>query len=294
MKTLALISGGPDSVFLFYFLRERGEAFEVLHFNHHLRGAESHAEQVFVERLCREHGVVCHVRHLSLPKTGNTQALAREERLKACFALQQTHGVGRIITAHHRDDWLETLLMRQRRGAGLAGFAGIRHRTRLRHPGLDGTFLEVYRPLLNRRKDELIACLTARGFKFCIDSSNASPRYERNRLRASLRNREVPEEIFMHAALLQGIDSYFSLRADWLTRAYPNRVPPGVWLTLPEELKFRVFSHLMRKAGYRKQVERKHFALIQNRHHVKLVLDHAVFRKNRDGCNFSSLPTRAV
>lgn len=294
MKTLALISGGPDSVFLFYFLRQRGESFEVLHFNHHLRGEESDGEQCFVEALCRKFGVFCHVRHLAIPTTGNMQALAREERLKACFALQQTHGVGRIITAHHRDDWLETLLMRQRRGAGLAGFAGIRYRTRLHYPGLEEAFLEVCRPLLNRRKDELIAYLTAHGFEFCIDSSNASPRYERNRLRASLRNREAPEEIFMHAALLQGIDSYFAARADWLTRAYPYRVPPGVWLVWPEELKFRMFSHLMRKAGYQKQIERKHFALIQNRRHVKLVLDRAVFRKNRDGCNFSSLPVTAV
>jgi tRNA(Ile)-lysidine synthetase-like protein len=287
MKTLALVSGGPDSVFLFHWLRKRGEVFEVLHCNHHLRGAESDAEQGFVERLCSTHGVVCHVRHLSLAKTGNTQAQARAERLKACFALQESRGITRIVTAHHRDDWLETLLMRQRRGAGLAGLAGIRYRWLLPHPQRDNVFLEVHRPLLHRRKEELLAFLTTRGWKYCIDSSNATPRYERNRVRAHLHGHKVPEEVFKLAAQLQGIDAYFTARANSLQREFPHAAPSEAWQPWPKELRFRYFRDRMRAHGYQKQIERRHFAVTAGPGRVKLVLDQAVFVKNRHGWHFS-------
>jgi tRNA(Ile)-lysidine synthase len=92
----------------------------------------------------------------------------------------RAHGVGLIATAHTQDDQAETLLMRLARGSGLDGLSAMAATAPLQ----DGESLLIGRPLLDVSKARLQASLRARGIGWIEDPSNASPVFERVRLRA--------------------------------------------------------------------------------------------------------------
>ena len=178
------VSGGPDSLALLLLaaaaLPGRIAAATV---DHGLR-AESAAEAAMVAGVCRELGVP----HATLTVTvseGNVQAAARAERYAALSAWLERSGLAALATAHHADDQAETLLLRLNRASGVAGLAGVRVRGRV-----PGTAQVLLRPLLDWRRAELGALVTAAGLVAAQDPSNADPKYDRARLRAALADAE--------------------------------------------------------------------------------------------------------
>lgn len=295
IRELLLISGGPDSVFLFHRYLElkekRAVDFAVLHVNHGLRGAESEGDEAFVRDLCALHGVKCFARRLE-PETfrsGNLQDFARRERLRICFELQRDFGFAVAVTAHHADDVLETLIMRGARGSGLSGLCGIRRRSSVRNPLLPGARLNLFRPLLNRTKVEILELLKAEGIGFRTDSSNLTDKYFRNRVRKNLtRGSESPRHSLLALSrALQSADDYFRARVAFLLNRYRHFVPMAEWNSWPEEIRFRFFAKKMRRNGYRKQIGRKHFAAV-SLDNAKSVLGGAHFFKDASGCYFYS------
>ena len=180
------VSGGIDSTALLIALRELG-SIELLaaHVNHHLRGAESDGDQAFVRDLCARLGVPLRVADGTLGaeaiKHRGVEAAAREVRYARLQAIRTEVGAKWIATAHQKNDQAETVLMRMR---------GI-------HPvRADG----VIRPLLEVPRAEIERFLAARGVVARADSSNADPRFVRNRVRA-LVNAMSAEEIDRLASL---------------------------------------------------------------------------------------------
>ena len=223
------VSGGIDSVALLRLLLElRGElglVLSVVHFNHKLRGAESEADQEFVARLAREHGLEFFVdsgdvarhaaeEHVSLEaaarelRYGFFEHLLRESRPQGLkpATLDAPHGAAlsralskpgvegdaltatrldRIVTGHTLDDQAETVLMRIIRGSGMNGLGGI-------HPHIsvesdDGEVCgEIVRPLLESRRCELQKYLNDIGQAWREDSTNADHAFTRNRVRQLL------------------------------------------------------------------------------------------------------------
>lgn len=293
-RSLLLVSGGPDSVLLFHFflfLRQHTHLrFEVIHFNHGLRGVESQREANFVKTLCEEHDVLCHVRHLRLPHMGNLQNEARERRLRSCLKLSHKKRYTFFVTAHHQDDFLETLMMRAQRGAGLSGMTGIRHLTRL--SSKTGSSLFLYRPLLAMTKQEILNTLSQRQLEYCVDSSNLLPRYFRNRVRFFLKgqgdSKKVKSHLYQLACHLGKVDDYLNARVFDLGKQYPKFIPKSEWQSWPEEIRFRFFRHQMNHHGFGRQIERRHFALLGRVPH-KLVLNEAVFLEDKWGCYFTTL-----
>src|SRR5262249_40875505 len=109
------------------------------------------------------------------PKTGIQEA-ARIARYRLLADWCRDHGCLHLLTAHHRDDQIETHLIRRRaqRGPdGLAGMSAIRELADCR----------ILRPLLAFPKDRLVAFLNAQGQPFIGDPSNANAAFERSRLR---------------------------------------------------------------------------------------------------------------
>jgi len=103
------------------------------------------------------------------------QAAARRVRYDYLAEVAETVDANRIATGHHADDLAESLVMRLINGAGSGGLAGMARR---RKP--------LIRPLLELRKDDLIAYATEHNITFAHDRSNQSPRYLRNRIRAEV------------------------------------------------------------------------------------------------------------
>lgn len=273
---LLLCSGGPDSVFLFHQLKEKGLNFSVVHFQHHQRdSAEMDAE--FVSHLCRAAGVPFFIVDLDFSNSKtNFQNQARRERYLWAKDWCQSKKSPLILTAHHLDDQIETLLFRLSRGAGLKGLAGIREQSLL-------WGVPVCRPLLHLSKSQILKQLDEHGWDYCVDESNASEKYERNKIRHQLLPKfslEQKQNIAHLAEFLQQADVYFSTRACFYSK------PSGILLRTefdawPEELQFRVIQKLVSKQGFEKQFEDKHFHMIlKETAHLQLG-DCEIFKDNQ-------------
>lgn len=177
------VSGGSDSLALLALaLDARGAAgVRVATVDHRLQPGSAAVAAGVAER-CAALEVACDVLALDwpAPPTRGVQAAAREARYAALGGWAGAHGLRFIATAHHADDQAETLLMRVRRGAGLAGLAGIRATRAL----ADG--VRLIRPLLGWRRGDLAAVVAAAGWTAHDDPANADPRHERSRARALL------------------------------------------------------------------------------------------------------------
>ena len=195
-RVCAAVSGGADSVALLRGLVRLPEItdnpnlrrnFFVATVDHRSRGAESDGDVAFVEALAAELGVDFFRRTLDpteleaeARRQGSWESAARELRYRALVDAAKTGGARFLATAHHRDDQLETLLFRLFRGAGFDGLRGV--------PAvrpLDES-LVLIRPLLAVGRAEILAYLAQLNQPYRVDSSNASPRYARNRIRNEL------------------------------------------------------------------------------------------------------------
>lgn len=170
------VSGGADSVFLLYFLAERGGVpLTVLHVDHGLRGVDSDLDSTFVEVMAGQLRLPF-IRYAMGPVTGNLEQYCRRERM-AFFARVISQGlVECVATGHTASDQAETVLMRLLRGTGTTGLRGVLPVTR------EG----LVRPLLGVRRDEVRDWLRSRGIAWREDGSNSSVSFLRNRVRAQL------------------------------------------------------------------------------------------------------------
>jgi tRNA(Ile)-lysidine synthase len=186
-KLLLALSGGADSVLLLHCLaaaRPRPEV-RAVHVDHGLRGAESDGDARFCAELCAQLGVPLVVRRIQLDaRAGDLEARAREARYAILAEEARASGHLTLLTGHHGDDVLETLLQRWVRGSELAGLRGPRALRELVEAGK--TSVRVVRPLLGFRREEVRALLKARGLDWREDSSNRDERFTRTRTRHGL------------------------------------------------------------------------------------------------------------
>ena len=155
-----------------------------VHVDHGLRGDEGFEDAAFCARLCGRLQVPFVRRSLELnADASNLEARAREGRYALLAEEAGRSGVRVVLTGHHQDDALETLLMRWMRGSALPGLAGLKSRTTF---GRGDQRIEVTRPLLTLRREEVRHLLSDRDIEWREDSSNKSPRFTRNRIRHGL------------------------------------------------------------------------------------------------------------
>jgi tRNA(Ile)-lysidine synthase len=184
-RVVAAVSGGSDSVALLRLLHLvsgdcRFTLACVAHLNHGLRGDESDADERFCRELASGLGIAfdvghCDVARLARDEHVSIEVAARRARYDFFADAARRLQVDRIATGHTRDDQAETFLLRVLRGAGATGLAGIRPRRGL-----------VVRPLLDIRRNDLLAFLASLGQDFRTDSSNRDLRIPRNWVRHRL------------------------------------------------------------------------------------------------------------
>jgi tRNA(Ile)-lysidine synthase len=176
-RVLVAVSGGPDSVALLDLLCRTRNVHElepvVGHVDHGIH-PDSAAVGRQVTALAAELGLPCHLEAVALGSAaGETDA--REARYRLLFALADRLGIGPVVTAHHADDQLETILLRVLGGSGPAGLAGMASVTG-----------RLVRPLLPFRRDELTRYVDERGLTVWHDPSNRDPVHLRSWLRQEL------------------------------------------------------------------------------------------------------------
>jgi tRNA(Ile)-lysidine synthase len=176
-KLIVAISGGIDSVVLAYLCNELNFNFALAHCNFNLRGEESNADQDFVLDLAERLNAEVYVQNFDTQAHADEykksiQMAARALRYNWFDELAAQFNFDYILTAHHADDNLETFLINFTRGTGLNGLTGI--------PMINES---VVRPLLPFSREEIELYAKQKGIKWREDSSNASRKYLRNKLR---------------------------------------------------------------------------------------------------------------
>lgn len=237
------VSGGPDSLALLLLacaaLPGRVAAASV---DHRLR-PEGLLEALHVEDICERLG--CPHTILALdppPGPANLQAEARNARYDALGRWAEAAGLAAVATGHHLDDQAETLLMRLRRGSGVAGLGGIRPVQRIGG-------LTVLRPLLGWRKAELVHLVASAGIEPADDPSNRDPRFDRAAARKLLRATPdlAPERLARSAAACRAAADAL----DWAEQQLATerlRCAGGTVSLDPAELPGELKRRLLRRA----------------------------------------------
>lgn len=194
---LVALSGGADSRLLLTLtvraLREQAPAANAeprviaAHLHHGIRGSEADRDEAFCRRICAEAGIPLAVEHADIPalaaESGESpETAARRARYGFFRRIMTEQSIPVLLTAHHADDNLETILDRLLRGSGTRGMGGIPPTRSLGYTP-DGTELMVHRPLLGYTKQDILDACDELGLDYVTDSTNGEIAYTRNRLR---------------------------------------------------------------------------------------------------------------
>lgn len=176
-KLLLATSGGIDSMVLLHLCHQLKLDIRVAHCNFQLRGAESDGDEAFIKVQCENLDTLVFVNHFDTKEFAekqkqSIQVVARNLRYEWFHTLLVNNDYDYILTAHHLDDSLETFLINFTRGSGLDGLTGI--------PKQNGY---IVRPLLPFSRSEIEAFAKENSIQWREDSSNASDKYLRNKLR---------------------------------------------------------------------------------------------------------------
>lgn len=172
-KYVVAVSGGVDSVVLLHLLAQTpGVAITVAHFDHGIRD-DSEQDRKLVQEHAAVLGLPFVYDRVELGK-GASEATAREARYAFLRSVQKTSGAQALVTAHHKDDLLETVIINLLRGTGRLGLSSLSDKSDLR------------RPLLEFTKKDIATYASEQGLVWREDTTNSDTKLLRNYIRRVL------------------------------------------------------------------------------------------------------------
>ncbi len=245
------VSGGIDSscmLHLFHkFLQQDDISFEpvVGHVQHDLRDEGPAEDRAFVRSLAEEYGLKfkcrkVHVRSAVDQSSASEEAIARRKRYAALQKICHSVDAGTLVTAHHREDQIQTILMRLWRGTGLQGLCGIRPvrpvgQTEINSEGVNAClnpdppvgseFVQLLRPMIHVPKESIQTYVDEHDLSWREDPSNRDLNYRRNLIRERVipRVRNVLQESYPNLLLRiqhRANDIDRSLRETWMEKEF--------------------------------------------------------------------------
>jgi tRNA(Ile)-lysidine synthase len=215
-RILLAVSGGKDSVLMCQFFNASGIEFGISHCNFKLRDIDADLDETFVKDLAKQFNVPFHstsfdTRGYSIEQHVSVQMAARDLRYKWLEEIRIANNYDFIAVAQHKNDAVETILLNLVRGTGISGLHGIRAKLNL-----------IVRPLLFLSRDEIDELIEIEGISYREDSSNASVKYARNKIRIEV----IPKLKELNPALVEtfesnlrhfaGIEQFFKEQIDGL------------------------------------------------------------------------------
>ena len=179
-RILVTVSGGIDSVVLLDSLVKIGYSCCIAHCNFQLRNEESDGDETFVRALADKYGIPILVKKFETADYAESgkisiQMAARELRYDWFEEQRLENKCDWVVTAHNKNDVIETFLLNLSRGTGIQGLTGIKPKSG-----------RLVRPLLFASRDDIKKYALANNLDWREDSSNASSKYSRNKIRLNI------------------------------------------------------------------------------------------------------------
>ncbi len=177
---IVALSGGPDSMALASLLLKLRKALDInvvcAHVNHNTGRAGQEKEQKYVEKFCAYNNLILETFVIEQYGDDNFHNEAHSKRYEYFDSLVKKYKAKYLLTAHHGDDLMETILMRIVRGSTLRGYSGF-------SKTIKKDKYYIVRPLINVTKKEILSYLKLNKVKYMEDESNNLDVYTRNRFR---------------------------------------------------------------------------------------------------------------
>ncbi len=226
-KIVVATSGGPDSMCLLdHLLKIKNQKQLTLicaHVNHQLR-KESAQEALMVKNYCDQNNIIFEMMTIDHYEKGNIENIARTKRYTFFEKLIDKYKASYLITAHHGDDLIETILMRIVRGSNLKGYAGFNKITNMNR-------YKIYRPLISVTKEEILNYVNKNNIPYALDKTNKDNTYTRNRFRNNVlpllknENKKVHQKFLNLSNTLSMYNEYIDKQVNQkLKKIYQNNV----------------------------------------------------------------------
>jgi len=177
-SNLLAFSGGVDSTALFFWLLEKKISFDIAIVNYHTRDT-SDDEVEYAKELAKKYNKKIYIKDCFLKKFSEKKA--RDCRYEFFEEIIKKHSYNRLILAHQLNDRFEWFLMQLSKGAGLKELISMPKEEKRE-------WYSIYRPFIDKSRDEILEYLHQKKIKYFIDTSNFDTKYKRNFIRKHFAN----------------------------------------------------------------------------------------------------------
>jgi tRNA(Ile)-lysidine synthase len=182
-KIIIGVSGGADSILLLRLCHEAAKKLNfhiiIAHVDHNVR-TKSHKDAVFVHDIAAKFHIPFELIKITHKPKGNMEEQFRKIRYEFFEELRKKYKASWILTAHHLNDNIETILFNLIRGSSIEGLGGMETADKKR---------KILRPLLNVSRQEIINSLKKKKIKYVEDETNKDEKFSRNLIRHKI----IPE-----------------------------------------------------------------------------------------------------
>lgn len=279
-------SGGPDSMALLHIVLSLREKINLniicAHVNHKLR-KESDEEEVMVKDFCTKNNISCEIMTIDDYKKSNIENQARNKRYEFFEKNVKKCQAKHLLTAHHGDDLIETILMRITRGSTLKGYQGFKEK-------IPKEGYTILRPLITVTKEQLLDYCEKNKIPYAIDKTNEEDKYTRNRYRKYIlpklkeEDKNVHKKFYKLSKTLELYNDYINEETlEKLKEIYiNNKLNIEKFNNLKKLIKLKIIYHILEDA-YKEDIT------LINDNHTKLILE---MLKNQKPNQKIDLPNR--
>ena len=203
------LSGGPDSMCLLNILLSLNKKIKIIcaHINHNIR-EESKEELEFVKNYCKERNLKIETTTFEKKSTNTdySEQELREKRYNYFEKIINKHNADYLLTAHHGDDLIETILMRLTRGSNLKGYSGFQTETQKEN-------YKIIKPLIYTTKEKIDEYNKINNIPVVVDNTNFENIYTRNRYRHEILpflKKENPNIHMKYLKFSKELNKYYS------------------------------------------------------------------------------------
>ena len=253
IKFLLAISGGLDSICLFDFFLKNKFSFSVCHCNFNLR-QDSKKDLKLVKKLSERNNISFFSKNFDIKKYAkknkiSLQAAARKERYKWFDNLLEKNNIDLLCTAHHINDNLETVIYNLVNSTGFRGIRGIKVLRK-----------NIFRPLMNFNKNELMDYALKNNLEWREDYSNKLMKYSRNRIRLKIIpqlkkiNNSLERSVGDTSNNLSELEKFISFQISKLTEKYVENSSNGFKINInkweKKDFNFFLLKEYLNQLGF--------------------------------------------